>query len=102
MRQMRDGNETLDDAFPNSSDQGEETADERFCKGIRYFFFNLLDQFLCFLQPEKYHFNLDMTKAREQGAMPRFNTFFKKQAYLADIAKCNKPFAEELLKTDVF
>ena len=50
---MRDGNATLDDAFPSSAhdsdNQGGETADELFCKGIRHFFFNLLDQFLCFL-----------------------------------------------------
>ena len=40
-----------------------------------------------------------MTKAREQGVMPGFDTFFKKEAYLADILPCNKPFAEELVKT---
>ena len=100
---MRDGNATLDDAFPSSThdadNQEGETADELFCKEIRNVFFNLLKQFLCFLEPDKYHFNLDMTKAREQGAMPGFDKIFRKQAYLKDIPVCNKPFAEELLKT---
>lgn len=105
-KQMRDGNATLDDAFPSSThdadNQEGETVDELFCKEIRNFFFNLLEQFLCFLQPDKHHFKMNMTKAREQGAMPNFDTFFNKQAYLADIPVGNKPFAEELLKTEVF